>query len=111
MADDTGLALCIRDHFMDALGLGAAAAESLVATSREALRRALAELEQALRLKDFQRAGFWAHNVKGNLLNTGQHGLAALAVSIEKAADNSDTDLLARALGALQQELAPFLAC
>ncbi|MFP5239478.1 MAG: Hpt domain-containing protein [Acidobacteriota bacterium] len=104
------LAEAIRDHFICVLGLGESAARSLVGTSRDALRRSMASLGEAMRQGDREQTAFWAHNVKGNLLNTGLKELAELALAIERAADQPAARLPLDTLDKLARELSPFLA-
>lgn len=104
------LAEAIRDHFICVLGLGESAARSLVGTSRDALRRSMASLGEAMRQGDREQTAFWAHNVKGNLLNTGLKELAVLALAIERAAEEPAVLLPLDTLNKLARELAPFLS-
>jgi len=104
------LAGAIRDHFILVLGLGESAACSLVATSRGALRRSMTSLAEAMRQNDRERVAFWAHNVKGNLLNTGLVELAQVALALERAAETASSPLCVDHLERLHAELSSFLA-
>lgn len=103
------LALRIRKHFVEALGLNESAARSLVETSREALRKSLGALDEAIAVSDCERLSFWAHNMKGNLLNTGLSELAQLARALEKAADKTPCAPPLELMETLRQELGSFL--
>ncbi len=87
----------VRRHFMLRLGLPEQAAMGLVETSRASLARSLAELEKALAARDRVKTGYWAHHIKGNLLNTGLTHLAEHAQAIEIA--------VAQGSGALEPDL------
>ncbi|WP_243439065.1 Hpt domain-containing protein [Fundidesulfovibrio soli] len=104
------LAEAIREHFISALGLGESAARSLVGTSRVALRRSMTALGEAMNQGDRASTAFWAHNVKGNLLNTGLMELAGLALAIERAAEDASARLPMDTLDRLARELSRFLA-
>ena len=98
---------------MQRLGLPEQAALGLVETSRTSMARALAALEKALADRDMEQAGYWAHHIKGNLLNTGLTHLVEHAQAIENAANHdSDTpepDLGLEGARRIRAGLRPFL--